>query len=437
MHVLVTGGRAPATLELVRALHRRGHVVHAAESVGGTLTSLSRCVTRRHRVRAPIDSHDGFVDDLASIVREHAIDVVIPTCEEAMWVARGRASLEPYARVATFTYDAMVRLHGKASFARYVADLGYRAPATRRVTRLHDLLDAVRRPVVVKPDFSRFGTHVRVRPDPPGYGTPADDRFWREVRIDEGHPWVVQEYLDGPHLSSWSVVRDGRVVAHTTYPATFTAAFARRSRDTAGSAAGDGAPAGAARDRAPAGAARDRAPAGATVTFEHVDVEPLERLARDVARSVGGSGMLAFDAVVVDGVPVPIECNPRLTSGVHLFHDQPVVADLLACDDPVDESVGQRPLTPRLGARASLTYPLSLYGASQVLDRPGSWPAWLRALAARDATFWWRDPLPTVLQPWVLASTYARAFRHGVGPLQATTLDIEWNGPAWHDEAVR
>jgi hypothetical protein len=279
------------------------------------------------------------------------------------------------------------------------------------VTRRDDLIDAAHGSVVLKPEFSRFGTSVRLRPAPPGRGTPEDERFWREVQVDDEHPWVAQEFLEGPQVSSWSVVRDGRVVAHAAYPATFTASFAHRRRHQ------------------PDASVRSRAPAGATVSFtsatSHAPEDaPLLALARDVATHVGGSGMLAFDAVVVDGVPVPIECNPRLTSGVHLFHAHPDVADLLvgAGDLP------GVPLQPPVTARASLPFALALYGPSQVLHGSASFRAWLKALASRDATFWWRDPLPTLLQPWVLGVTYARAARRREGILRSTTTDIAWNG---------
>ena len=46
-NILLTGGRAPATLELARAFHRAGHTVFMAESLRGHLSQPSNAITKQ------------------------------------------------------------------------------------------------------------------------------------------------------------------------------------------------------------------------------------------------------------------------------------------------------------------------------------------------------------------------------------------------------
>jgi hypothetical protein len=63
MNILLTGGRAPATLEIARAFHRAGHIVFMAESLPGHLSAPSNAVARDFLVPPPRQQMRAFLGD--------------------------------------------------------------------------------------------------------------------------------------------------------------------------------------------------------------------------------------------------------------------------------------------------------------------------------------------------------------------------------------
>ncbi|GAA3325969.1 hypothetical protein GCM10020331_060000 [Ectobacillus funiculus] len=59
---------------------------------------------------------------------------------------------------------------------------------------------------------------------------------------------------------------------------------------------------------------------GATIAFQHTECDPIFHLFQYSLKKLKYSGQIAFDFIVTkDGKVYPIECNPRTTSGLHLF----------------------------------------------------------------------------------------------------------------------
>lgn len=378
MRVLVTGGRAPATLELVRLLAHAGHDVHVAESAPVDLCRWSRSVAGHHRVPAPNGVAGAFVDALGALIERLGIELLIPTCEEVFWVARGHAALSARCRVLGSDLDALRPLHSKKSFPERCAAWGLPSPTTVRVTDragLHEAAAALG-DVVCKPEFGRFATHTLLHP------TAGDlDR----VDVSPERPWVIQSFVPGPGRCSWSVARDGALVAHAAYGVEWTAGI------------------------------------GSALTFEPLRHDGIRAFVAEVARRTAFTGQLAFDFVEgPDGV-VPIECNPRLTSGIHLFADTPEIVDAL-----VGPPTGC--VEPRGGDRAMLTLPMLLYGLPTAL-RTGRLRRWWQVMRThRDVVWSWSDPAPALTQGLPALHLVGLGLRHRVGVLAASTLDIEWNG---------
>ncbi|MEZ4321448.1 MAG: carbamoylphosphate synthase large subunit [Myxococcota bacterium] len=378
--VLVTGGRAPATLELVRSLHAGGCEVISAESVPFTLASLSRAVERDHRVPRPRQEPEAFVWHLLDLVRRDAIDVVLGTCEEIFHIVRGRDVLDPHVEVFAPGAEAMARLHHKGRFPEWAASLGLPVPETHVLTDPDALRDRIRSDgsgLVAKPAFSRFATHVRVGVTDPG--------FVDTVEVSEAVPWVVQERLDGMRLCSWSVVRDGRVQAHAVYPMSWSAKT------------------------------------GAALRWVSVDEPRIDAWVADFARRTGLTGQLAFDWFVdPERGPLPIECNPRLTSGVHLFG---------ARNGALAEAFfGERdtPLRPGEARPSAVFFALVLYGGPE--RRELGLQRALADMRVRDVLWQANDPVPFVLNWLAYVVFVAWALRLGISPMAASTWDIEWNG---------
>lgn len=377
--MLITGGRAPVALDLCRAFGRAGHRVVAAESAPADLVRSSRYVARHVRVPPPVGDPDGFAAALARVAVEEGVDLLIPTCEEVFWVARGRAALPSTCRALVADLETLVSVHDKGRFIERCAAIGLPVPATVRLTSPAELAAFVRdapRPFVLKPCFSRFGTQVRIVG--PGDAPPVD-----ALDVGPTRPWVGQAFVDGEQVATWGLARRGRLVAHAAYPMRWRAGRA-------------------------------------TVVFQPDPDPGVRAFVEHFVAATGFDGAIAFDLVRrPDGVVVPLECNPRMTSGLHLLDPGRLVAALL---DP--DAVGA-PLEPAAGAAAALTIPLVLQG----WQGAPSLGAWARtSLTTRDLVFAWDDPAPLLASIRVLLAFGAAARRAGVPLVDATTTDIAYDG---------
>jgi len=122
-NILLTGGRAPATLELARLFHAAGHRVFVAESLPWHLCRGSRAVAKNFRVPPPNQNPTGFINELVSIIKKEQIDWLIPTCEETFYVAMGRDRLQQFCPVFSTDIDQLKTLHSKWEFIQQAQEL--------------------------------------------------------------------------------------------------------------------------------------------------------------------------------------------------------------------------------------------------------------------------------------------------------------------------
>ncbi|WCE05690.1 ATP-grasp domain-containing protein [Pseudoxanthomonas sp. JBR18] len=376
--VLMTGARAPITLDLARRFHAAGWRVHVADSLPAHSTGSSRAVTQRHRLAPPRQALAAFAHDLSRIAREHAIDLLLPTCEEALYVAHVRPQLPAQLSVACSEFALMRQLHSKWEFLQLARDCGVGVPDSARVQILDEARDLCgHAPVVLKPEFSRFGTFVRVLPGGITATTPPL----------AGHgPWVAQQLVRGSEYCSYVVAMRGRLLAHAVY------------------------------------APRYRLRRSASYYFDPVTRPALQAFAATLVGKLGYTGQIAFDWIIDDaGTPWVLECNPRGTSGVHLF----------APHDPLPAALaGQREgvLTPGHGRAAMLGALMWLEALPRALLQ-GALPAWRVDMARADdvlAVPGDRAPLPMVVAD--LAAIAGTALRQRTSLRAAATADCEWDG---------
>ena len=199
---------------------------------------------------------------------------------------------------------------------------------------------------------------------------------------------MAQDYIAGRQLCSYSLARDGRLLAHTAYPAEMTAGQ------------------------------------GAALVFRHIEHPAVFDWVREFVAREQFSGQIAFDFIETDqGELFALECNPRATSGVHLLAGNPRFAG--AFFEPPAELVTPSRARPAMLASAMLLAALPALRSRTALRR------WAAAFAdARDVVFRPDDPAPALLQGLGLANFLWWAARRRISPVQASTLDIEWNGAA-------
>ncbi len=393
MNVLLTGGRAPATLELARLLHGAGHTVDVAESAPIHLCSRSRAVRRNVAVAAPAFEPYKFASDVAAACVDGTIQLLIPTCEEIFYVSAlaGRihqliseAGRQPPA-ILCDNLATLRSLHHKFEFTQVAAAAGLAVPQTWLLTSVDELPPFWEQSVVFKPVWSRFATQVHLPPHT------ARSLAALHPTPTPAAPWVAQKFLSGRSLCSYSLAAHGRLLAHACYPVNF---------------------------RAGNGAAID------FTTEENAAV--LAWVSRFVAHT-GFHGQIAFDFIQPPGAPLmAIECNPRTTSGLHLLAAAPGFASLLAALAGEGELPGSA-IAPPHGERAALRSALLLYGAGQVRSA-AELRRWWTALRSRDVLTSPGDWGPLRAQPAIIRLYQKWSRQHNIDLITATTVDIAWNG---------
>ena len=378
---LVTLGRLPVALEVVRALRLAGWRVLVADPLPVHLCRLSRDLAGHRRVRAPARDPDGFIEDLMRIVARDRVSLVVPVSEESVHVARlhGRCPV----RVLCSDHDTVLGLHDKLSFARLCERIGVAVPATARA-HAGDALCG-QDDWVQKPRLSCSGTGVRFgRAGQPPSLTPGT---------------IVQRRLRGEALCTFALAVHGRVLVQTGY--------------------------------------RDLLASGSvSVRFEVVDLpaEVGELVARIVA-ATAFTGMIAFDVLHDERHGwMPIECNPRATSGIHLLASGGLAAalDALQVDGPEATPVASNPAAEvaalPVGARRQAFWSALLDLQGDLLRGRFDATGWRDLLRVRDIVWQARDPLPFLLMTPGSIPLLWRAVRRRRSIAEVATLDIGWYG---------
>ncbi len=278
--MLLTGARTAIALEVARALHRDGHRVFTAESFRRYVAAYSNCVEATFSVPPPRLQPDAFIDALATLIDAHGITRLIPTGEEALWVARGRAHLENRCDVFCDRIEVLDALHDKQRFQELAAAVG---PVPQTWLPANDAhlaeLRARHGPLVLKEIYSRFGQGIRIIDHEP-------------PRVPPGR-WIAQQRITGRELCGFVIARRGVIAAQVVY------------------------------------LPRYRMELGPAFYFEPIEHRAAEEWMRAFVAHNALSGCFGFDFIERDGTLYPLECNPRMTSGVHLLPGVAMSAALL------------------------------------------------------------------------------------------------------------
>ena len=381
MHVLILGARAPVSLEWARAFKSSGWQVSVADSLAWPMTRASSATGRYLRLPEPRRAPADWVAALRREVDENRIDLLLPTCEEVFYLSHGLAQFPHYCRVFVSDFELLHKLHHKGNFAALTAGWSVTAPETRLLDSGTAVKDLAGESVkwVFKPAYSRFASHTLIRPAPTDLATlePTPQR-----------PWVAQRFVAGREHCSFSLLVEGKLTAHACYHP------------------------------------RYRVGRGSGIWFEPTDPEILRVFLREFGRETGFTGQIGFDFIEDEvGRFHVLECNPRGTSGVHLFNDQPL-AMIQALNGTHPGLLSATP-KPRMVALAML-----LFAAPGLLRRgPTAWHRFVRDYAAAgDVVARPGDLRPLLAQFPALAEIAWRALTRRCSLLAATTIDIEWDG---------
>lgn len=350
--ILITGTRAPVSVDLARAFRRQGH------EVVGCDVFQTASFGKGMMYRSPRADPDGFAEDVERIVEQVKPDLIVPLCEEIYYWAR----LRRYPLFAP-SVDTLMRLHSKYEFARFATGLGLSVPFTERTSDWAP--DSV-----FKPEFSRFGSRVLIRP---AHG-PSND--------DPRNPWIRQAYVAGEDLCFYAIARAGRLRAFSAY---------RSEWRTAG---------------------------GTSYYFDPLTPDLSDRLqaiATKLVNALGLTGQIACDLRLDQmGRLWLLECNPRATSGLHLLTHDPAALVKAFFEDGDMLSADHQP--------ACIGLVMTLYGLLQALEK-GCLHVWRHDIG-RARNVLTRRTLPVLADSLTLS---LKAALSGRDLAEFLTQDIECN----------
>jgi glutathione synthase/RimK-type ligase-like ATP-grasp enzyme len=378
--VLILGGRSPVALDHARRFAAHGWQVVVGDSVPCRISNWSRATHAAVTLPSARYGIRQYAHALQRVIDTHQVDLVLPTCEEVFYLARVRPALPRQVRILVDDFDKLAMLHSKWRFLEAAQHCGVIVPQSRLVASIDEAREwGGTHPVVIKPEFSRFGVHVRLYPQ----GIPHDARPF-EVNVN----WVVQAYCLGKELCSYSVVNEGRVLAHVTYRPSY------------------------------------RINASSSYVFERCETPEIEAFVEAFARKFHYTGQLSFDWIASEqGDYHVLECNPRAISGVHLFGMQDALPAALMGE--VDTCIKPSIADARMIAAVMLAA-----GAWQPLRQRPLREWWRGFRQARDVIAIKGDRMPLLGGVLDLMSYGRIAMQQGCTLRQASTRDTEWDGEA-------
>lgn len=424
LNILITGGRAPVALELARLLHRAGHQVYAADSISRYLCRASAAVKEAAILPPPRQQPQAFLEALEALLVRWQIDLLIPTCEEIFHIARGREQLQRHCRVLSPELGMLHQLHHKGEFIRLADQLGFRIPHTELITNeqawrsaetlgmcwsdskrktgencgtedIGDQCGTASSKVVFKPAYSRFASRVILPSFAGSKQTRRVDQGLRKAawkELSPSSPWIVQEYIQGTAWCTYSVAYEGTLLAHATYACRYRTGEA-----------------------------------GVSVHFQQTQHPKAHAWVERFVSGLGFSGQISFDFIQAeDGTLYPIECNPRATSGVHLFTAEDGFAAALT--DPDQLLREGCTVTPTPGTAAMISLAMLGCGLRDNRSRQ-DWHAWTSAMRGAHDVIWHKgDCTPFLEQLCMVYQAWRLSRQLGMSVTAALTQDIEWNG---------
>ena len=371
---LLTVGRFPAALTLARGLHEHGVRVIVADPMKRQLCSVSRTVAKTFQVAPPNSDIAGWERDILDIIERENVTDLIPTSEEVCHVANLAPRLPETTRYVGPSAEWIAQWHDKLQFVNYAISRGVTAPSVF-TTADGEARSLIRQTeCVLKPRRGCSGTEVSFIPQGSTLPPPSQNM-------------LLQRRVQGNHLYTLSWVDAGEVKATASY---------RGSTHSGTVAVGF-----------------QSAPTPFSVK------QWIERFVADT----NVTGFLSFDFILDrSGIPWGIECNPRLSSGVHFISETWLGAAVMG------EAAEAASISPA-GKRVQWSYS-TLTEAYKHLFRfqiPELFRCLRDLFVSRDAVWSWRDPLPYILMTPLCWEFIWRSIRERMPIGDASQCDIAWH----------
>lgn len=377
----------PFAVDEIRKLGEVGNEVIAADTFKTAPGSHSKYLKAYELVPRPKQDTKAFVAAVAEVIKKYEIEWLLPMFEEVFYLAYHREELEGLGAKLYFPpFETLHRVHDKATFNELCTKLGLPLAKTITTTSDAEFKDAIAQfpHWFARGVYGRGGLNVITNTGPLAGEGDVDD-----IHPTEDDPWIVQEYLVGEDLCSWSVVHDGKVALHSTYKHDLEI-------DNRGG-----------------------------IVFESVTPPQTLEAATKIAAELNWDGQISFDYLrTEDGTCYMVECNPRPTSGCTIATAEEFNAALF---DPVPDS----PVVVPAGRKREIKEAV----ARDMVLHLGHFKDDLAAAhGGRDVYGTFKDPMPLLYT--ALSLSHVHEYRKVMGIDHKSRLDltaaqffdVEWDG---------
>lgn len=362
MKILITSVRLPFGLDMVRKFGEEGHEVYTAETFKTAPGSHSKFVKEHLIVPSPTYETRSFIDKLKDVIASRSIELLVPCFEEVFYIAAHVQELSGLTDVFCASLETLKKLHNKAAFVELTRELGIPIPRTATVRSQEELKEAVRdyEHFFARAAFSRGGVELLTNTGPLSGAVKLED-----CHPTSKNPWLVQEYVQGKDICSYSTAHHGKIVAHSCY----------EHEKTIEHAGG--------------------------IAFKTVDEPESFEIARQYIEGTNYHGQISLDYMKNDHGLTMVECNPRPTAGLIMMSSKEYVDAMLHPDSA-------NPLVIEAGRREQIDVAL----VRDMFRDPKEIPHDLHLLLSgtQDVYTHKDDLLPGIYQ--ILSYTHVIAFRH-------------------------
>lgn len=424
LNVLLSNGRFPVSLDLARQLYNARHRVFTVDPMEFHVCKFSLAVQTSWQTPAPSIDPEGYITAVKKAVKQWDVDIIIPLHEEILFLAES-AEPEITSRLFSPTFMELYQLHNKWEYCEVLGRCGLDRPEAYFCTTPGDVkrLDHTRE-WALKPVLGRSSSGVY-------HLEPGKETDYLTFGLSPNNPYIAQEWLPGNRFCTYGVFRKGRVQAFCVYPVTetidgsssvFFEAVEHEIKSYVVKLA-------------------ERLQLSGQLAFDFVEVEATEgEMHRDPRRTRRGGRSQTVEkrrshegpdydwpeqaarAGAVNRV-VSIECNPRATSGVHLWSRTPDLARSLTDVNVSLPELQAKPRRRRQTGPGMLMWEHKNANFKRYLQHLG------RLFGTKDVMWSWKDIVPMLMQPFLLASYYRICHDKGGMPLpEMFQSDLVW-GP--------
>ena len=374
------------TLYLARLFHYAGHKTYVTDPQSLHYCRFSNCVDKNFKVPSPRFEPEAYIATLKQIVNDHKIDMLIPTWEDTLLVAEYQEGFNSQCELFVTDFNLLSTLHNKWTFINYLEDTGIDAPKTQLISSKEDLDNVDMDVYALKPKFSRSSKQV--------YKIEKGEKI-PDIQPSQEEEWVAQAWHDGNIFCSYTLCHKGKIFAHSVYPMEFIRDTKQKNDINVGSYC---------------------------LSFTSIKHDAIYQWIKDFIEATNFTGQLAFDFFELSSGKVhAFECNPRLTSGVTLFHpkDRLDKAFLGECENtifPSDESMTQ------------IFFGMLFMGWQPAILSKKLKLFLKKLIRAEDIVFNKNDIKPFIFQPFIWAKIVLHSILRKSSIPSSFTYDLDYDG---------